>query len=211
MLYFNENLIIEKIAPHYGELARIVKEAHTEFLKFPAMDGLDYTGLPYASIMLVKIKDLLSRSYLVQKGFAEIEPYYSTFRLNFSGIKISFNKVDNKKRKCRDIMEPNISKIDEKYFKQVSLFPEDSIFNQYIISNQSPLTVGYAIKDVEISKVYLTHQVGKNVHWHNEITAYAPMIVSLQKIEMSSNSTKQKRRIFSKNIKSSNEKDKKSI
>ena len=116
MLYFNENLIVEKIAPHYGELARIVREAHAEFLKIPAMDGLDYTGLPYASIMLVKIRDLLYHSYLIQKGFAEIEPYYSTFRLNFSGIKISFNKVDNKKRKCRDIMEPNISIANDNTF-----------------------------------------------------------------------------------------------
>ena len=108
-------------------------------------------------------------------------------------------------------MEPNISIANEKYFKQTSLFPEDSLFNQYIISNQSPLTVGYTIKDVEISKVYLTHQVGKNVHWHNEITAYAPTIVSLQKTEVVSNITKPKRRIFSKNIKNLSEKDKKSI
>lgn len=211
MLYFNENLIIEKVAPHYGELARIVKQAHADFLKIPAMDGLDYGGLPYAAIMLVKIKDLLSRSYLIQKGIAKIEPYYSTFRLNFSGIKISFNKVDNQKRKCRDIMEPNISKANESYFKQVSLFSEDSVFNQYIISNLSPLTVGYTIKDVEISKVYLTHQIGKNVHWHKEITNQERIIVALQKTETLPISTKPKRRIFSKNIKNSDKKDKKNI
>ncbi|MBQ4114204.1 hypothetical protein IJD34_02235, partial [bacterium] len=138
MLNFNETEINEKIAPHYGELVRIVKHAHNDFLKIPALDGLNYSGLPYAVIMLVKIKDLLSRSYLIQKGYAEIVPYYSTFRLVFSGIPISFNKVDNNKRKCKDIMEPNVLAFAEKYFKQKSLFSENSIFNQHIISNQSP-------------------------------------------------------------------------
>ena len=62
MLNFNETEIGEKIAPHYGELVRIVKQAHNDFLKIPALDGLNYSGLPYAVIMLVKIKDLLAHS-----------------------------------------------------------------------------------------------------------------------------------------------------
>ena len=41
MIYFDENLINEKIAPHYSELVRIVKQAHNDFLKIPAMDGLN--------------------------------------------------------------------------------------------------------------------------------------------------------------------------
>ena len=126
MLNFNEAEINEKIAPHYGEIVRIVKQAHNGFLKIPAMDGLNYSGLPYAVIMLVKIKALLENSYLTQKGYAEIVPYYNTFRLVIGGIPVSFNKVDSKKRKCKDIVEPNILIFAERYFKQESLFPENS-------------------------------------------------------------------------------------
>lgn len=200
MLKFNETEINEKIAPHYGELARIVKQAHNDFLKIPALDGLNYNGLPYAVIMLVKIRDLLSRSYLTQKGYAEIVPYYNTFRLVFSGIPVSFNKVDNKKRKCKDIMEPNVLVFVEKYFKQKSLFSEDSIYNQHIISNQSPLTIGYALKNLEIPNVYITHQVAKNVHWSKDITEYSFAVVELQNRKTQTNSTARKRRVFSKNI-----------
>lgn len=200
MLNFNETEIGEKIAPHYGELVRIVKQAHNDFLKIPAMDGLNYSGLPYAVIMLVKIKDLLAHSYLTQKGYAEIIPYYNTFRLVFEGIPVSFNKVDNKKRKCKDIMEPNVLAFAEKYFKQKSLFSENSIFNQYIISNQSPLTIGYTLKNLEIPNVYITHQVAKNVHWSKDITEYSSAVVELQKRKPQTNNTSRKRRVFSKNI-----------
>lgn len=200
MLIFNETEINEKIAPHYGELVRIVKQAHNDFLKIPALDGLNYSGLPYAVIMLVKIKDLLSRSYLTQKGYAEIVPYYNTFRLVFSGIPVSFNKVDNKKRKCKDIMEPNMLAFAEKYFKQTSLFSENSIFNQHIISNQSPLSIGYALKNLEIPNVYITHQVAKNVHWSKDITECSSAVVELQKRKTQTNGAPRKRRVFSKNI-----------
>lgn len=200
MLNFNETEIGEKIAPHYGELVRIVKQAHNDFLKIPALDGLNYSGLPYAVIMLVKIKDLLVHSYLTQKGYAEIIPYYNTFRLVFGGIPVSFNKVDNKKRKCKDIMEPNVLAFAEKYFKQKSLFSENSIFNQHIISNQSPLTIGYTLKNLEIPNVYITHQVAKNVHWSKDITECSSTVVELQKRKPQTNNTSRKRRVFSKNI-----------
>lgn len=200
MLNFNETEIGEKIAPHYGELVRIVKQAHNDFLKIPAQDGLNYSGLPYAVIMLVKIKDLLVHSYLTQKGYAEIIPYYNTFRLVFGGIPVSFNKVDNKKRKCKDIMEPNVLAFAEKYFKQKSLFSENSIFNQHIISNQSPLTIGYTLKNLEIPNVYITHQVAKNVHWSKDITECSSTVVELQKRKPQTNNTSRKRRVFSKNI-----------
>ena len=200
MINFNEKLINETIAPHYGELARIVKQAHADFLKIPALDGLDYGGLPYAVIMLVKIKDLLSRSYLTQKGYAEIIPYYSTFRLSFAGIPVSFNKVDHKKRKCKDIMEPNVLSFAEKYFKQKSLFAETSVYNQYIISNQSPLTIGYTLRNVEIPNIYITHQIAKNVHWSEDITERASTIIKLELQEVTSNNTRNKRRVYSKNV-----------
>lgn len=199
MIYFDENLINEKIAPHYGELVRIVKQAHNDFLKIPAMDGLDYGGLPYAVIMLVKIKDLLSHSYLIEKGIAEVVPFYSTFRLVFSGMPVSFNKVDRKKRKCKDVMEPNIMSFSEKYFKQESLFPETSDFNQHIISCQSPLTIGYTLKNVEIPNVYITHQIGKNVHWSADITSIYSPVINLQQQKNQANINTHKRRVHSKN------------
>lgn len=198
MLNFNEIEINEKIAPHYGELVRIVKQAHNDFLKIPALDGLNYSGLPYAVIMLVKIKDLLAHSYLIQKGYAEIIPYYNTFRLVFSGIPVSFNKVDSKKRKCKDIMEPNVLAFAEKYFKQKSLFSENSIYNQHIISNQSPLTIGYTLKSLEIPNVYITHQVAKNVHWSKDITNSTISVVTFQKQKSKINNTKRTRRVHSK-------------
>lgn len=199
MIYFDENLINEKIAPHYSELVRIVKQAHNDFLKIPAMDGLNYSGLPYAVIMLVKIRDLLSRSYLIERRIAEIVPFYSTFRLVFSDIQVSFNKVDCKKRKCKNIMEPNILSFSDKYFKQESLFPETSNLNQHIISCQSPLTIGYALKNVEISNVYITHQVGKNVHWSKDITSAFSSVINLQQQKNQANINSHKRRVYSKN------------
>lgn len=200
MIYFNENTINQKIAPHYGELVRIVKQAHSDFLKIPAMDGLDYGGLPYAVIMLVKIRDLLSKSYLTQKGIAEIIPYYNAFRLVFAGMPVSFNKVDFKKRKCKDIMEPNILTFEEKYFKQTTLFSETSAYNQHLISNQSPLTIGYTIRNVEIPNIYITHQIGKIVHWSANITDSFSSVINLQPQKRQTEMHPHTRRVRSKNV-----------
>ena len=96
-------------------------------------------------------------------------------------------------------MEPNIMSFSEKYFKQESLFPETSDFNQHIISCQSPLTIGYTLKNVEIPNVYITHQIGKNVHWSADITSIYSPVINLQQQKNQANINTRKRRVHSKN------------
>lgn len=202
MLNFNENLIAKNVAPHYGELVRIVKKAHSDFLKFPAMDGINYSGVPYAWIMLRKIENLLAQSYIITQGYGVIEPYYGTFLLNIQGIKISFNKVDSRKRKCKDVLIPYEANFSDSYLRQGSLFADSSIFNDKPISDKSPLTIGYMLRLMDISNVFVTHQLGKTVHWHEKITDCVPSTVLMNKKPNQTVENSKKRRVKSHTDKS---------
>lgn len=206
MYNFNETEIKKYVAPHYGELNRIVKAAHKEFLKIPASDGIDYSGIAYAWIMLKKIEDLLSRSYIITEGYGEIKPFYNIFLLEINGIKISFNKIDAHKRKSKVIPMPYETNLSGDYGKQVSFFDADSEYNCSCITEKSPLTIGYMLKNADVSKTYITHQLGKLVHWYENISEATAKTIDLNYTNNAGEKLEKPRR-----VKSNIEKDSKVI
>ena len=197
---FNQEQIIQKVAPHFGELTRIIKQAHSYFIKQAAITGADYTGVTYAWIMQKNIIDLLSKSYIITKNIGKLVPYFNITLLEIDGFLISFNKINNKKQKSKDIEIQNKIIINENHLKQLRIFSDDNENNDIEVTESAPLTAGYIVKDAKIAETYLTHQIGKTVHWYENMSNFDSITLPFKQLQNTNNIyNRTKRRIKNKN------------
>lgn len=177
MAIFDVETIELKLEKYFPLLKEMAIDSFNEFKKICTEKFTLYSATTRAQMVRDHFKKHLYTSGIFNNDSNFLEESNNTFYMHLEGYPVTFNKLDEDKRKSKFI-DTSYSCTDHTYgFEQLYLFPVDISICRDQVTKETPLTFGYILNSIgtEIIGLYLTYQIGKTVLWYRKIDIIIPL------------------------------------